>query len=265
MRDLQYNIFEPVPALRDLVRFFWSFEGIASHENPYVLRTVANGCPELLFHYKGAFQELTIDGCHSSFITGVHGQANAYRRFIVREPFGIFGVYLYPYALDTIFGIPGMEFTNQLPDLELVLGTESARFIDTMHLATDNHQRQRIITDFLIRRKQPLKQTRIAHAVQTMLLRKGLVDIYDLGAQYFRSHRQFERDFKEHTGFTAKTYSRIIRFNALMQRPHHTHSSLTQIALDFGYYDQSHFIHDFKMFSGYSPRAYFSGSAEELL
>lgn len=38
--------------------------------------------------------------------------------------------------------------------------------------------------------------------------------------------------------------------------------SLTDIAYDCGYYDQSHFINDFKEFSGYSPKVYFSGNAE---
>ena len=38
--------------------------------------------------------------------------------------------------------------------------------------------------------------------------------------------------------------------------------SLTEIAFKYGYYDQSHFIHDFKQFSGYHPSAYFYGKPE---
>jgi AraC-like DNA-binding protein len=263
---VQYHIIEPVPALRDIVRFFWTFEGMASQEQPYVLRTVANGCPELLFHYKGAFLELCRDGkARSSFTTGIHGQANEHRRFVVRESFGIFGVYLYPYALQSIFGIPGIELTNQLPALELIPGTDASRVIDSMQGALNNQERVQIITDFLFRRRLPLKHDDIAHAVRTTLKLKGMVNIRELSAQYSRSYRQFERNFKEHTGFSAKTFSRIVRFNSLMQRPPSAHKSLTQLALDFGYYDQSHFIHDFKMFSGYSPRTYFSGKADELL
>src|SRR5690348_6759508 len=100
VRSVQYNIYEPVSELREIVRYFWTFEGIATHEDPYILRTVANGCPELLFHYKGTFQELGRDGkSHTSFITGIHGQADKHRRFVVGESFGICGAYLYPYAL----------------------------------------------------------------------------------------------------------------------------------------------------------------------
>ena len=266
MRSVQYNIYEPVPELREIVRYFWTFEGIATHDDPYILRTVANGCPELLFHYKGTFQELGSDGkSHTSFITGIHGQADQHRRFVVGESFGICGAYLYPYALHALFGIPGIEFTNQLPDLELLTGTESSRVSDSLHMALNNQERLRIISDFLIRKKRPLMQKDIAGAVRTILTQKGLVNIRDLSEQYFRSHRQFERNFKEHTGFTAKTFSRIVRFNSLMQRQLNTQSSLTQIALEFGYYDQSHFINDFRAFSGYSPRTYFSGKAVELL
>ncbi|MEJ1237256.1 helix-turn-helix domain-containing protein [Chryseolinea sp. T2] len=259
-------MFEPGPELRDIVRYFWTFEGVATHEEPYVLRTVANGCPEFVFHYKGTFEELGRDGkSRTSFITGIHGQAGEHRRFIVKESFGICGAYLYPYALHAVFGIPGIEFTNQLSGLELLPGAESFQVMDSLHAALNNQERLRIMSDFLIRKKRPLVQKDIAGAVRTILMQKGLVSVKNLSELYFRSHRQFERNFKEHTGFTAKTFSRIVRFNSLMQRHLNTQSSLTEIALEFGYYDQSHFINDFRAFSGYSPRTYFSGKAAELL
>jgi AraC-like DNA-binding protein len=266
MRNVQYHIIEPVPELRDIVRFFWTFEGHATDSDPYILRTVANGCPELLFHYKGDFEEISRDKSkRSSFITGIHGQTDQHRRFRVHESFGIFGVYLYPYALNSVFGIPAIELTNELPDLESVLGRDSAKIIDRMHTANNNSERLSMITDYLVRQRRQIKQQEIMHVVQTIINKQGDVSIPDLSAQFFRSHRQFERTFKEQTGFTAKTFSRIVRFNSLLQRPRNTQRPLTEIALDFGYYDQSHFIHDFKSFSGYKPGTYFSGRAEELL
>ncbi|NOT93323.1 MAG: AraC family transcriptional regulator [Ferruginibacter sp.] len=39
---------------------------------------------------------------------------------------------------------------------------------------------------------------------------------------------------------------------------------MTEIAYDFGYYDQSHFIQDFKQFSGYSPKLYYDGKANDI-
>lgn len=265
MKEVQYHIIHPVQELADVVRFFWIFEGKAGADNPFILRTVANGCPELLLHYKGIFTEITSGKGTSSFGFGIHGQTDQHRRFIVNEPFGIFGVYLYPYALGSLFNIPAIEFTNELPDLISICGVAGLNISDRMQAATCNEQRLQLMTDFLLGQKRQVKQREIAQVVKSIIARKGNVSIPDLSSQCFRSHRQFERNFKEHTGFTAKTFSRIVRFNALMQQRLHTEDSLTQIALDFGYYDQSHFIHDFKMFSGYSPGVYFSGKAGELL
>ncbi|TXJ23716.1 MAG: AraC family transcriptional regulator [Chitinophagaceae bacterium] len=79
---------------------------------------------------------------------------------------------------------------------------------------------------------------------------------------YYLSTRQFERNFKEFAGFSPKLYSRIIRFQSAIEQYGQTGKSLTEIAYDCGYYDQSHFIHDFKEFSGLHPRHYFGGKAE---
>ncbi|RYF96544.1 MAG: AraC family transcriptional regulator, partial [Chitinophagaceae bacterium] len=56
--------------------------------------------------------------------------------------------------------------------------------------------------------------------------------------------------------------SRILRFQMATRLYGVKEKSLTDIAYGCGYYDQSHFIHEFKQFSGYHPRQYFSGSPE---
>ncbi|HTD40430.1 MAG TPA: helix-turn-helix domain-containing protein, partial [Mucilaginibacter sp.] len=69
------------------------------------------------------------------------------------------------------------------------------------------------------------------------------------------------RKFKIYSGFSPKMYLRLTRLqNALKQYGHD--KTLTQIAYECGYYDQSHFIHDVKAFTGYHPGFYFSGNAE---
>lgn len=263
---MRYYTINPTEKLADFVRYFWVFEGAASETQPYIHRTLANVCPELLFHYQGAFNELTFDNSlQSSFLTGIHGQTNQYRRFIVKEQFGIFGVYLYPYALSTLFDIPAIEFTNELPNLLSILKKSDTDIEERMFIAPDNNERFSIITTFLENRLKKLKRPEIAYAVKAILKAKGQVNITELSSQCFLSVRQFERNFKEHTGFSPKAFARITRFNSVIGQTQNTINSLTEIAYNFGYYDQSHFIQDFKTFSGYNPRTYFSGKANELL
>lgn len=112
---------------------------------------------------------------------------------------------------------------------------------------------------------QNLPGTELIHVVNEIINKNGVVNVKELSDQCFLCHRQFERKFKEQVGFSAKTFSKLIRFNAVLENSEKQRTSLTQMAYDFGYYDQSHFTQDFKQFSGYTPRQYFSHCADELL
>ena len=66
--------------------------------------------------------------------------------------------------------------------------------------------------------------------------------------------RRLEQRFKKEIGISPKLFSRTIRVNnAIEQMKVKTGKSLTQLALENNYFDQSHFINDFKQFTGYSP------------
>jgi len=99
-------------------------------------------------------------------------------------------------------------------------------------------------------------------AIRQVILTRGQMPIQSLSDQYFLSSRQFTRAFSEYAGFSPKLFSRLLRFEHTLSEYGNKDKSLTDIAYDCGYYDQSHFIHEFKEFSGHDPRHYFSGNAE---
>jgi len=70
------------------------------------------------------------------------------------------------------------------------------------------------------------------------------------------SERQFRRRFQEVAGIGPKVFSRIIRFQRALRAMER--ADPLPAALDCGYYDQAHFIHDFKSFAGETPAAYAS-------
>jgi len=260
---MRYLTIPPSPKLAPYVRMFWVYEGEASEQKPYVYRGYADGCTEMVFHYRGVYDQL-IDGKQvGSLAAGIQGQASRYSRFIVDRDWGIFGCYLYPFALPKLFALPATDFTDSLTGFGSVLGREGIELEELMLTAADNLDRVAILTDFLERRlcdvrtEEPLVFAAIGHIINT----RGLVNVRELAREYFLSNRQFERKFKEFAGFSPKTYSRIIRFQAALKE-YGSNKSLTDIAHDCGYYDQSHFINDFKEFTGYKPKIYFSGQAE---
>src|SRR5699024_12361683 len=76
------------------------------------------------------------------------------------------------------------------------------------------------------------------------------------------SELQFGRNFKKASGFTPKFFARIVRFQTAMESFGLETQTMAEIALKCGYYDQSHFIHEFKEFSGYLPGEFFAGNTE---
>lgn len=62
------------------------------------------------------------------------------------------------------------------------------------------------------------------------------------------------RQFKQYVGLAPKEYLKVVRFRkALRTLQQKRYSSLTDLAHSLGYYDQSHFIRDFSLFSDYNP------------
>jgi AraC-like DNA-binding protein len=100
-------------------------------------------------------------------------------------------------------------------------------------------------------------------AVKYTVHAKNLPKVRDLASHFNLSERQFERKFSEYAGMSPKRFMRIVRFeNACNLYRNKLEKSLTEIAYECGYFDQSHFIRDFKTFSGYEPGQYFRGHAE---
>jgi AraC-like DNA-binding protein len=260
---MKYQTIPPSPKLAQYVRCFWVYEGEASAAHPYVYRAYASGCAELVFHYRSPFDQLVNGQAERSFAAAIHAQARKHSRFVVHQNWGIFGCYLYPFALPRLFSFPASDFTDRETDFQSVLGREGRELEERMLMAGGNDRRLQILSHFLEnrlannQREEPLVFASIAHIIN----RHGLVSVRDLARENFLSHRQFERKFKEFSGLPPKLFARISRFQAALKE-YGRGKSLTAIAYDYGYFDQSHFINDFKEFSGYNPKVFFKGQAE---
>ncbi len=258
---MNYYTIAPSMVLSPYVRFFWVLES----DEPYCHRSMADGCVEMVFHYKGRFEEILLSGqTEHSFMAGLHGPSQHYRRFIIDKGFGIFGVYLYPFALPYLFGLPAIELSNEAVDLEILLGTEGRILKEQILFAPGNKQRVAVMSSFLEKKlsNSDAQPSACSFIISDIIHSKKTLAVDELAKKSFLSIRQFERNFKQFSGFPPKLYSRIIRFQWATQQYGVGKKNLTDIAYDCGYYDQSHFIHDFKQFSGYHPRQYFSGKAE---
>lgn len=257
---MKFNIIKPSEFLSEVVRFYWVLES----EQPYTHYTMADVCPELVFHYKGQVDELFSNGQKvKSFTSCLQGQNNKTRVFNIDSSFGIFGVYFYPHAVSLLFNIPTIDLTNQIADLNELLGQSGKELEEKIMLAKNHNIRIRILENFFMQKLSVnyKAQLPVFGAIKTIIQNKGLVKVNKIVGNYFLSERQFERQFCKFAGLSPKLFSRIVRFHSAMDQYGNNSKSLTKIALDCGYYDQSHFIRDFKEFSGLNPKDFFSGNS----
>lgn len=260
-----YQVFDPPANLAPYVRFFWALEDEVASGEEFVHRSMADGCVEMVFHYRSAFDEITHDELiEASPLASIQAQSTRYRRFVTRESFGIFGVYLYPFAIPRLFGFPASDFTNISPDLASVFGREGSRLDERVCTVSANEDRIAIISEFLTGKLNATSRElpSIYRSIHSVLANKGTLTVDLLAAEYDISKRQFERRFKDLAGLSPKLCSRVIRFQAATQFKLDGTRDLTEIAYACGYYDQSHFINDFREFSGYTPKEYFWNPAE---
>ena len=258
---MKFNIIRPSELLSKFIRYYWVLES----EEPYTHYSMADVCSEIVFHYKGQHDELLSNGKKiKSFTSGLQGQNNKTRVFSINNGFGIFGAYLYPYAVSLFFNIPAFEFTNQLVSLNELLGQEGNELEEKIILAESNYVRVKILENFFGHKlsQNYNLQLPIFEAIKTIIKTGGPVKVDKLVRDHFLSERQLERQFRKYAGFNPKYFSRIVRFHSAMSQYGNKSNSLTRIALDCGYYDQSHFINEFKEFSGLNPKQFFSGNSE---
>lgn len=262
--QMKYYTIHPPLALQPYVRCFWVLEHeFGPNEESYVYRSVADGCVEMVFHYQSAFDELLTDGTAESWLSGMHFQSRKYRRFETRQSFGIFGAYIYPFVVPILCNVPSEKTSDEMLSLDIFLGPEGSELEERIMLARCNHERAEILSAWLQKRLLTIKNkdVPIAAAVRHVIHSAEINTVGQLAARFNLSERQFNRKFKEFAGFSPKMYMRLTRLNRAIKQQI-TDKPLSQVAYECGYYDQSHFIHEVKEFTGYHPSFYFSGKAE---
>ena len=162
-----------------------------------------------------------------------------------------------PGALQRLLGEP---MHKMLPyknyDGEAVFGNNVNHVINALANAADFETMKNIANDFmfglLYKIRKPLA---IDCVIPEILKHGGVVKIDSLVKQACMSNRQFERAFKNRMGVSPKFYSRLVRFGkAWLLKENNPHFSWTKVAYDCNYFDQMHFIRDFKEFANTNPK-----------
>jgi AraC-like DNA-binding protein len=252
---------KPQGFLTEYVRSFWSLEAqVELMDNSFVHRALPDNCVELIFYCKGRLSISSSEGEEgNTFTSGVFGQAQKFRQFRTTRNFNLFGVYLYPYTFTTLFNLPVHHLCNEKIDSETLWGIEGKMFEEQIISAVTDEQRIQLVSNFFFKKVKTMRnqdRSFVQH-IKSVIDNNSLLSIPSFAHDCNLSRRQFERKFKDFSGVSPKDFFDIIRFKKVLYEIEQRRKPLAQIAIESGYYDQSHLTNEFKKLAGYSPKEYY--------
>lgn len=166
-----------------------------------------------------------------------------------------FVIMFQPDGLHRLFSIPMHELTDKDCEGHSLLGAFISRLQTCLGGCKSLEERARCADGFLSRRAMDSRSYGgISAAVNRIVLAGGRIETAALADHAGLSMRQFERRFIRHVGMRPKLFARIARFEAALDtKACSATKSWTDVAHEFGYYDQMHMVHDFREFTGRTP------------
>jgi AraC-like DNA-binding protein len=158
-----------------------------------------------------------------------------------------FAIFFQPTGWSQLFGVPICEVTNHICDASAISGHCMRELWNRLGESTSFNQRVWIVEQFLLRHlARPVPRDDVLTKAIILFHQNGTASIHDLARQASVGLRQFERQFRQVTGVSPKTFARVARFQAALDaKPSSPKRTWLDIAHSFGYYDQMHMIHDF--------------------
>jgi AraC-like DNA-binding protein len=201
------------------------------------------------------------------FAAGVHDQ------FALTESVGLaraMQVDFTPIGAHLFFGRPMSDMTNLIVGLDDLFGADGVRLVHRLADASDWDTRFDILEEFILRRLQGARAPSpgVSWAWGQLRRAKGQVEIGRLAAELGCSRKHLISQFHEQIGVAPKTLARILRFQhavrlfngATVTNP----VSGADVAMACGYFDQAHFIKDFRQLAGITPTEYLRHRIPEL-
>jgi AraC-like DNA-binding protein len=226
----------------------------------------ADGRVELMFSFAGGSQRTDVEGgdlCHitaHSFILGARGQG--YLLEHVAAPVYVVARFK-PGGFAAFARLPVAELTDVYVELDCLWDTPAVRRLEERLYAAPSPEAQvaMLETALLGRLAPPDHLDALLYAVRRLEAAPSALAIPALAGEINLSQKHMERLFARYIGFRPSLFARVARFQAALYtavvRPGLT---LSQLALDAGYYDQAHFTRDFRAFAGAAPLQFLSAS-----
>jgi len=254
---MNYQTFQPHSDLGSVVKCYWTLE-VPADTNAQRQRIIPDGCIEMIFILGDDVKRYTSDNDfilqHRAMVLGQIIEP------LYIQPTGYvnsFAVRFYPYGFANFVTTPIKSLADKETPIDILFEKTLAKELERNIVQASNTQaRIEIIEEFLLGKlnSEATIDTIVKSTIDTLLSTKGSSPINAILKEDLSKRRQLERKFLKQIGISPKQLSKVIRLQtALKMMVNEPAESLTKIAYESEYYDQAHFIKDFKEFTGTNP------------
>jgi hypothetical protein len=243
-----YREFLQDPRLQEYIFCYWQLKADSLLPAPFHYRVVADGCMDIFFE---------LHRPRESFLMGF---SDSYTSFPLEGAFHYVGIRFLPGMLPLLFNTNAAELTNKATTLADIAPAVARFLSDRFHEGMSMDQVRTLLDVFLL--EQVLRSgrepdPRVLEAVDMIVQTAGVSSLESTLPPGISS-RQLRRLFAFYIGDTPKTFSKVVRFQQILQSTHAPEGiRRNKSYLDAGYYDQAHFIREFKSLYGLTPAKVF--------
>lgn len=257
---MDYQTYAPHIDLKSLVSCYWTLE-VPKQKEPQKQRIVPDGCIEMAFILGDDIKRFTSE---DEYIL----QPRAMVLGQTIEPFYIqptgyvktFAVRFFPYGFANFVSEPISSLANKETPIHQLFGAESTDDLEQKIIKAEHtQQRINLIEKFLLDRFSDEKTINkiVKNTLDSLLATNGSASINSILKENLSKQRQLERNFKKQIGVSPKQLGKVIRLQAALKMLlDENPESLTNVAYKSDYFDQAHFIKDFKKYTGINPKEF---------
>jgi AraC-like DNA-binding protein len=258
---LGFRVIAPGIALRPYVESYWLMQSKAALLDYREEFMHPQGGYGIVFNLgdKPSLNNQALD--EPIFLDGANSQS---RRMGFMGQVSLLGIRFKVGAAYPFLGIPLVELSNQTALLDS-LGEATLMPLYEALLNVPLGEQIQSIEAWLLARLARGKEadTLVWHSLG--LIQRGIPSMDALADHVNLSQRQIERLYQQQVGLSPKFYSRLLRIEAARRALKQPQQSLTDLGIQMGFYDQSHFIREFKAIIGMTPSAYLEHSLANAL
>lgn len=254
---MQFLSSPPCPQLRPYVANYLLIRSGAGKVNTVLPGTGIT----LSFRLTGSIEHTNNDHVQTLGDHGIAGIRKTAQHMHYRPDFAWFLITFQPGRAAAFIKAPLHEVNSQLVALDNFIQAEKLRELaDRLQSAPDLPAMAALADQWLLRLQPSAGDPLVEAALEKIQHSRGQLRITELASALYISKDPLEKRFRAAVGATPKQYVTIVKLRHIIRQA--PTQSLTSLAYEAGYFDQSHFIKDFRRFTGTTPLDFFARGQE---